>query len=202
MGSVVRLGIILALVCAVSAGTLTAVFSVVSPRIEENRRIEAERKRQEVVPDAAFEELTLGGRPVHVGRDASGAAVGTVVTEAPRGYAGPIGMTIGIAPDGKVLGLAISKLDQTETPGLGVKITLPAFRDQFRGLELERVNLRSDGGEIDAITAATISSRAVVIGVRAGLEWYRAALPDGPPPSTSPAAEDGAAGAAAGEAGN
>jgi electron transport complex protein RnfG len=88
-------------------------------------------------------------------------------------------MTIGVAPDGTVAGLAISMLDQTETPGLGVKVTLAAFRDQFRGKGAEGVRLKKDGGTIDAITAATISSRAVVYGVREALAWYRKAFPRG-----------------------
>jgi electron transport complex protein RnfG len=88
-------------------------------------------------------------------------------------------MTIGIAPDGTVAGLAISKLDQTETPGLGVKITLPAFRDQFRGKNADAVRLKKDGGTVDAITAATISSRAVANGVREALAWYRTNFPQG-----------------------
>lgn len=176
------LGATLAVVCALSAGTLTAVYSVVNPRIEENNRIDAERKRREVLPDAAsFEEAERDGRLLHVGRDAAGAPVGAVLTAAPRGYAGPIRMTIGVAPDGSVRGLAISKLDQSETPGLGIKVTLASFRDQFRGLRAAELGLRKDGGAIDAITAATISSRAVVIGVRESLEWYAQAFPSGLP---------------------
>ena len=81
-------------------------------------------------------------------------------------------MTLGIAPDGTVAGLAISRLDQTETPGLGVKVTRAAFREQFRGKGAGAARLKQDGGTVDAITAATISSRAVADGVREALGWY------------------------------
>jgi electron transport complex protein RnfG len=171
---VLRLGLVLAVVSAVTAGGLAAVNTAVKPTIDENNRLEAVRKRREVFPAAKdFEPRTVGGREVFVAKDAAGSPLGLVVTAAPRGYAGPIGMTIGIAPDAKVAGLAISKLDQTETPGLGVKVTLAAFRGQFRGKDAGAARLKKDGGSVDAITAATISSRAVANGVRDTLEWYR-----------------------------
>jgi electron transport complex protein RnfG len=169
-----KLGLVLAVVSAVTAGGLAAVNSAVKATIEENNRLEAVRKRQEVFPAARdFEARTIDGREVFFAKDATGASLGTVVTAGPRGYAGLIGMTIGIKLDGTVAGLAISKLDQTETPGLGVKVTAAAFRDQFRGKDADGVRLKKDGGTIDGITAATISSRAVANGVRDALEWYR-----------------------------
>ena len=170
-----KLGLILAVVCAVTAGGLAAVNSVVQGRIEENNRLESALKRQEVFPTAKhFEERTVDGRRIFIALDAAGGVLGVVLTAGPRGYAGPIGMTLGIAPDGTVAGLAISKLDQAETPGLGVKVTAPAFRGQFRGKGADAARLKKDGGTIDAITAATISSRAVAGGVRDSLVWYRA----------------------------
>jgi len=175
-----KLGATLAVTCVIAAGAIAGVNDAVKGTIAENNRKEAILKRQQVFPAAKeFEERTVDGRAVFVAKDAGGATLGLVVTFAPRGYAGPIGMTIGISPDGTVAGLAISKLDQTETPGLGVKITLPAFRDQFRGKNADAVRLKKDGGAVDAITAATISSRAVANGVREALTWYRKNFPQG-----------------------
>ena len=175
MREMLKLGLVLAVVSAVTGGGLAAVNTAVKATIDENNRLEAVRKRQEVFPAAKdFEVRTVDGSEVFLAKDAAGAPLGTVVTAGPRGYAGPIGMTIGIAPDGTVAGLAISKLDQAETPGLGVKVTLAAFRGQFRGKDAGAVRLKKDGGTVDAITAATISSRAVANGVRDALEWYRA----------------------------
>lgn len=180
MREIVRFGLLLGLVCAVSAATLSAVFSKVDPMIKENERLEAIKKRQEVLLSAVtFEPVEKEGRTVYVGLDDGGSYVGTAMTVSQRGYAGPIKMTVGIGPDSKLTGIAISKLDQSETPGLGVKITLPAFRDMFRGLSLEEVKLKTDGGKIDAITAATISSRAVVDGIQEGMKWYFRNFPDG-----------------------
>lgn len=182
MREIIRFGLLLGMVCAISAGTLTAVYSVVSVKIEENNRLEAIRKRQEVLSEAVkFDPVEQEEQVVYFGRDESARPVGAAFTVSSRGYAGPIRMTLGIGLENKLTGLAISKLDQSETPGLGVKITLPAFRDQFRGKEPAQLKLRKEGGEIDAITAATISSRAVVEGVREGMEWYLESFPEGPP---------------------
>jgi len=175
-----KLGATLGVVCVVAAGAIAGVNGAVKATIDENNRLEAVLKRRQVFPAAKeFEARSLGGREIFVAKDAAGAALGLVVTAAPRGYAGPVGMTIGIAPDGTLAGLAISKLDQTETPGLGVKVTLAAFRDQFRGRDADGVRLKKDGGAVDAVTAATISSRAVANGVREALIWYRANFPQG-----------------------
>jgi electron transport complex protein RnfG len=177
---ITKLGATLAVVCAIGAGAIAGVNGAVKETIEANNRLEAVRKRQQVFPAAKdFEARTVDGREVFFARDAAGAPLGLVVAAGPRGYAGPIGITLGIAPDGTVAGLAISKLDQTETPGLGVKVTLATFRDQFRGKDVDTVRLKKDGGTVDAITAATISSRAVVHGVREALAWYRTAFPRG-----------------------
>ena len=184
MREILKFGILLGIVCAISAGTLSAVFSKVDPLIKENQRIEAEKKRKVVLPEAAkFVPVDLDGRTVHLGLDAGGDVVGTALGEAPRGYAGPIKITMGIVgagEDTRLSGVAISKLDQSETPGLGVKITLPSFLDKFKGLSLEEVDLTADGGKIDAITAATISTRAVVIGIQDGMKWYLRNFPEGP----------------------
>ncbi len=180
MREMLKLGATLGVVCVIAAGAIAGVNGAVKATIEENNRREAVRKRQEVFPAAKdFEARTLDGREIFVAKDPAGVALGLVVTAAPRGYAGPIGMTIGIYPDGAVAGMAISKLDQSETPGLGVKVTLAAFRDQFRGKGADAARLKKDGGTVDAITAATISSRAVANGVRDALTWYRDRFPKG-----------------------
>lgn len=75
------------------------------------------------------------------------------------GYGGPINIFVGIGPDYSIRNIEI--LSHTETPGLGNKITEDPFIKQFEGLLVEDIALSRDGGKIDAITGATISSRAV-----------------------------------------
>jgi electron transport complex protein RnfG len=83
------------------------------------------------------------------------------------GYGGAIDILVGIEPDGRLRGIRI--ISQQETPGLGAKISESAFLDQFVGVAVSELNLRRDGGSIDAITGATISSRAVVQALKATL---------------------------------
>jgi Na+-translocating ferredoxin:NAD+ oxidoreductase subunit G len=77
-----------------------------------------------------------------------------------KGYSGRISLMVGFKPDGTLINIAV--LEQKETPGLGSKMAEPAFKDQFRDKNPSsfRMKVKKDGGEVDAITAATISSRA------------------------------------------
>jgi electron transport complex protein RnfG len=68
---------------------------------------------------------------------------------------------------GAITGVQV--LEHTETPGLGAKITTAAWTDQFKGKTRDEVALKKDGGSIDAIAAATISSRALTRAIHDGM---------------------------------
>ncbi|MBP8959910.1 MAG: RnfABCDGE type electron transport complex subunit G [Bacteroidales bacterium] len=95
--------------------------------------------------------------PAKVGDEIVGYAVKSGTQ---KGFSGFIGVMVGFAPDGTIINTSV--LEHKETPGLGSKITDPAFREQFNGKNPENFSLKvkKDGGQVDAITAATISSRA------------------------------------------
>ncbi|RLF63124.1 MAG: hypothetical protein DRN33_04695 [Thermoplasmata archaeon] len=95
--------------------------------------------------------------------------IGYAFTAEGRGYGGPIDILIGLKPDNKTL-QGIRIISQQETPGLGAKIVEASFLDQFSGVSVDQVKLARNGGKIDAITGATISSTAVVKGVRNAIE--------------------------------
>ena len=100
-------------------------------------------------------ELTV--YPGKSGEKISGYAVETYTM---KGFSGQIRLMVGLDTEGKIT--QISVLEQKETPGLGTHILDTSFRNQFLGLDPGKKALlvRKDGGDIDAITAATISSRA------------------------------------------
>lgn len=83
-----------------------------------------------------------------------------VNTNTNKGFSGTINLMAGFKPDGTIISITV--LDQKETPGLGTKMTEPLFKDQFNDKNPSQFNLKvkKDGGPVDAITAATISSRA------------------------------------------
>jgi electron transport complex protein RnfG len=75
-------------------------------------------------------------------------------------------------PDGTVHGIEV--LSHLETPGLGAKIREAKFKDRFKKRSLSNTKwaVKKDAGDIDGITGATISSRAVIKAIKGGLESY------------------------------
>lgn len=95
------------------------------------------------------------------------------------GYGGPIRLMLGVAPDGKLLGVRV--ISHKETPGLGDKIEAAKneWITRFTGLSLgnppaEKWKVKKDGGQFDQFSGATITPRAVVGGIRQGLEFFAA----------------------------
>ncbi len=174
MRNVVYLGVVLMLICSVSAGALAATNRVTHPLIEDYRAATRAAAMAEVLPGAStFEEVTgefeglLARYPdvdeVSIGQARAAGPVGHVFSVSPTGYVADIVMLVGISDD-QILGIQI--LRQTETPGLGALIAGHRFLDQFERLPTgEPVALTRDGGKVDAVAGATVSSRAVVDGV-------------------------------------
>ena len=100
----------------------------------------------------------------------AGAAFETVSSQ---GYGGDIVVMVGVSADDQVH--AIEILKAKETPGLGAKIADPEFKSQFAGRDIQTTTwaVKKDQGDIDQITAATISSRAVVSAVEKALKVYQ-----------------------------
>jgi len=122
---------------------------------------------------------TGGGKPVPVYRarrnGAPVAAVLTIVTS--DGYVGPVRLLVALAADGRVLGVRVTA--HAETPGIGAAIAdqdspwLAAFAGRSLADPPEaRWAVRRDGGDFDAIAGATVSSRAVVGGVRRAVQYF------------------------------
>ncbi|MDO8605198.1 MAG: electron transport complex subunit RsxG [Phaeospirillum sp.] len=124
------------------------------------------------------------GKPKTVYRAMKGGAITGIAYEmdASGGYGGPIKLMLGIDPQGKLLGVSV--ISHKETPGLGDKIT-PAKSDwigRFTGLSLgnppaDKWKVKKDGGQFDQFSGATITPRAVVGGIRLGLEYFAANKP-------------------------
>lgn len=83
-----------------------------------------------------------------------------VNTYTKKGFSGNISLMAGFSPDGTIVNITV--LDHKETPGLGTKMTEPKFKEQFnnKNPSLFILKVKNDGGPVDAISAATISSRA------------------------------------------
>ena len=94
-----------------------------------------------------------------------GEVAGYAITASATGFGGPVTVMVGVTADGTVYNTSV--LSQSETPGLGAKCTEPEFADQFKSFDpmQKKLSVKKDGGDIDAITASTITSRAYTAAV-------------------------------------
>ena len=136
---------------------------VTSGAIAEQQVKAAEAARQAVLPSAEqFTELTAPQelKDAFAGYDASGAPAGKTGTIVTKGYGGEIEITVGVDNDGVITGISVGGSSFSETAGLGARAKEAWFAEQYIG-KASPIALTKDGGEIDAITSATITSRAV-----------------------------------------
>jgi electron transport complex protein RnfG len=155
-------------ICAVASGLLGFMNSITEGPIAESKlKAKLEAIRQ-VVPefnnDPAAEMYTvpsdLGNLECYPAKKDSVLVGVAINSRTNKAFSGSFAVMVGFAPDSTVFGSSV--LDHKETPGLGTKMLEPRFKDQYKGKNPGQSNLKvkKDGGEIDAITAATISSRA------------------------------------------
>ncbi|MBQ9832459.1 MAG: RnfABCDGE type electron transport complex subunit G [Clostridia bacterium] len=134
----------------------------------------AEESRKTVFASAdSFNELEVSETaPVDNCYEAivSGSLAGYVSTATVKGYGGEIEVTVGVDLDGMITGVSVGGANFSETAGLGAKTKDAAFTDQYKGLVIP-VELTKDGGRIDSVTGATISSRAVTNAVNTAVEY-------------------------------
>lgn len=164
----------LVITCAIAAFALSQVYAVTRPKIEYQRQVKAVKEALTAVMPAAasFTEKVPG--EVWLALDNQGNHIGTVLKAAKQGYGGPVPVTVGIDADSRIVAVLVASASEglKETPGLGLKATEEWFRSQFIGKTAAETRLAREGGAIDAITGATITSRAVTDGIREAMERH------------------------------
>ena len=177
---IARPALMLAVICLIVTSALAVTRAVTKGPTEELERQQEIASRQEVLPDAAsFEEMTDSGFDMNPyrGLDASGQAVGYVITTTGKGYGGSIKVMTGISADGAVTGVTI--LSHSETVGLGANAEKESFRDQYKqavpegGFSVYKAGQEGGDGKILAMTGATITSDGVTGAVNQAVEIYR-----------------------------
>ena len=166
---VLRLALTLLAITAVVAAALAGVNSITKPEIEKLTAQKTQAAIEAVLPGGG--ELVEFPATALVSK-VYASETGYAVEVTPGGFDNTITMMVGVDKEGNVLGIDI--ISHTETAGLGAvaDAATPAgvsFREQFAG-KAGSVSVTKDGGEIEAITGATITSRAVCVGVNAALE--------------------------------
>ncbi len=171
MRKVLILGLKLFAIAAVAALALGLTNMVTASAIAQQQVEAAQAARQAVLPAAQkFTEQTApeGLKDAFAGYDANGALVGKTGTIVAKGYGGEIEITVGVDNDGVVTGVSIGGSAFAETAGLGARAKEAWFGGQYTGKSAP-ISLKKDGGDIDAITSATITSRAVTKAVNAAV---------------------------------
>ena len=169
---VLRLAGTLLLITAVVAAALAGVNAVTAPVIAELNAAATQEAISAVLPGGFDSEVDDYADATGLVSKVYQGANGYAVEVGPSGFDNTITMMVGVDNEGKVLGISI--VSHTETAGLGAVADADtpkgiAFRDQFVGAS-GSVSVTKDGGTMDAITGATITSRAICVGVNAALD--------------------------------
>ena len=169
---VLRLTLTLFLITTIVAGLLGLVNYVTADTIAEQIAQKAENAMRQVLEADSYEPLDVPEESAVTAAYRAGDK-GYVVRVAPNGFGGVIDMMVGVDVSGAVTGVAI--VSQSETASLGANCTREDFRAQFTG-KTGTLSVSKDGGEIEALTGATVTSRAVTEGVNTALEFVQEVL--------------------------
>ena len=169
---VLRLPLTLFLITTIVAGLLGLVNYVTADTIAEQIAQKAENAMRQVLEADSYEPLDVPEESAVTAAYCAGDR-GYVVRVAPNGFGGAIDMMVGVDVSGAVTGVAI--VSQSETASLGANCTREDFRAQFTG-KTGTLSVSKDGGEIEALTGATVTSRAVTEGVNTALEFVQEVL--------------------------
>lgn len=194
---IIKDALALTLITLVAGVALGGVYEITKdPIARQEAQAKAEAYEQVFTDAAAFEEIEMDDTLIQTIRDQldqegykaqsieevmraedqSGETLGyafTVVTS--EGYGGDIQFSMGVQNDGTLNGISILSIG--ETAGLGMNADAPAFKDQFVGKQVEKLQYTKNGAtqddEINAISGATVTTNAMTNGVNAGLCAFR-----------------------------
>ncbi len=201
MKEIIKNALILMAITLTAGLALGAVHEITKEPIEAQEKKTKEEACKAVFPEAesfeawtdfdaeaALELLASAGLSadkvdeVSLAEDEKGEVLGAVLNlTSTEGYGGNISFSMGILKDGTVNGIKI--LSISETAGLGMRATEESFYGQFAGRKVENFSYTKTGAtaddEIDAISGATITTRAMTNGVNAGLAYFSEGLVKG-----------------------
>ncbi len=160
MKEAVRIIVPMVLVAVISAGLISLAYGFTKPYIDEKEKLMTDSMLKEIFPEMGSYTKEDNGYVILK----EGQTIGKAVISTRFGYSSEIKMLVGLDNNDTVMGVRV--IFQEETPGLGSRIAEPGFYSQFEGLKEEDIKLKKDGGKIDAVTSATISSTAAVEAVR------------------------------------
>ena len=170
--------LVLGTTCLVCSAILGVAYAVTKEPIEAAAAEKTNRAIAQVLPHftdaSARMEADVAGKtfPYYETTDGD-ALVGFAIESTVVGFGGNLSVMVGITPDRVVYNTSV--LSHSETPGLGAKCTSDLkFMDQWKGFNpaVKKLAVRKDGGDVDAITASTITSRAYTLAVQNALAAF------------------------------
>ncbi|MBR1822310.1 MAG: RnfABCDGE type electron transport complex subunit D [Clostridia bacterium] len=196
--------VVLTVITLIAGVALSGVYTMTKDTIEDQKRAASAASYKVVVPDAdhfdvdeaidrAVADLngavygTSFGRAyineAFVGKTESDEIAGYAISVTTAdGFDGNITLAVGLSPDGTVNGISFTELN--ETPGMGMRVDEPEFKDQFAGKAVSKFTLNKAGGsteddQIDTVSGASTTSGAVVNAVNAALDFFQNAVKGG-----------------------
>ena len=163
--------LVLGLVCLVCSAVLGGAYVITKAPIEAAAAAKTQAAVAQVLPH--FENLDYNADNRYYTAFDGETVVGYAIESTVVGFGGPLSLMVGVTSDGVVYNTSV--LSHSETPGLGAKCSTDAkFMDQWRGFDpaVKKLSVKKDGGDVDAITASTITSRAYTLAVENALKTF------------------------------
>ncbi|WP_319761789.1 RnfABCDGE type electron transport complex subunit G [Maridesulfovibrio sp.] len=181
MREIIHMIVVLSIICATSGAVLVNLKQATKSQIEQqvltyvqgpallsvlkNRDNDPIKERVKIKDVTVFPAIK------------DGKLVGVALETFAPGYSGDIGVMVGFDVNkDELLGIGITT--QTETPGLGTKVTKTSFTDRFKEHGLDSMQITSRGGDIDSVAGATYSSVGTVDAVRKAIGVYQSIKPE------------------------
>ena len=164
--------LVLGVTCLLCSAVLGGAYVITKEPIEKAAAEKTLRAISQVLPHFTDSEYNEEGRYYKATDEDN--LVGYAIESTVVGFGGNLTLMVGVTPDGVVYNTSV--LAHSETPGLGAKCgTDPKFMDQWRGFDpsIKKLSVTKDGGDVDAITASTITSRAYTQAVSQALDTFK-----------------------------
>ena len=163
--------LVLGLTCLLCSAVLGGAYALTKEPIDAAAVAKTNKAIGAVLPafdETSYESVEVDGKTFKYYKAVKGGeTVGYAVESTVVGFGGPLSLMVGVTPDGVVYNTSV--LSHAETPGLGAKCNTDAkFMAQWKGFNPEEkiLSVKKDGGDVDAITASTITSRAYTEAVK------------------------------------
>ncbi len=190
MSNIVRPAAVLLIICLIAAGLLGYVNAITSGPIADQEAAAQEESMKAVFADAAEfgeaeaieddapeEHDNIDITTITPALDESGEPIGYAVAITAKGFSAGLQLMFGVDEEGTLTGLSVVNCSN-ETPGLGANAANESFYSQFAGMSGD-IAVTKDGGQVEALTGATITSRAVSNSATRAIEYVSENYPEG-----------------------